>query len=212
MLRPHPPALAGLAIAAVLLAACTSGSSSTPAPSTSIVTSTVPASTVAPTPVSSGPTTASAATSCPLAAESFVHLTMGIRLGRVTVLHSGGRVVGCRFYAQQKPDGSCNATCLAKEKLPGPNQPAVEITTQRYASATDAHNAFVLRAGSAEPAQTDFDGTTGLCFQTAFDPRDKGTDYACTVNKGSTMVLVRTVDIAHNDGTATVLRTVLRSV
>ena len=209
MLRLRSCALAATS-AALLLAACTSGS--TPTPPTSVVTSTAPA-TAAPSPVSSGPTTAASAASCPLATESFVHLTMGIRLGRVTVLHSGGRVVGCRFYAQQKPDGSCNATCLAKEKLPGPNQPAVEITTQRYASANDAHNAFVLRAGtSAGITQQDFDGTTGLCFQTAFDPRDKGTDYACTVNKGSTTVLVRTVDTAHNPGTASVLTTVLRSV
>ena len=208
---PRPAVL--LLPAIVGLAACTSGSGPSSSPSASVVTSTQTTTlTGAPTPVSSGPTTAATATACPYAGTEFVHDAMGIRLGRVTVLRSGGQVVGCRFYAQQQPGGGCNAGCLAKEKLPGPNQPAVEISTQRYASSLEAHNAFVLRAGTSDPAQTDFAGTTGLCFQTAFDPRDKGDDYACTVNKGPTVVLVRTVDIAHNSGTAAVLRTVLRGV
>lgn len=210
--------LLGLMAAALLFAGCTSGAG--PAASTS---PTAPTSTTAPaspakpnptpTPVPAGPTAAVRATSCPLVGETFVHLTMGVRLGRLTVLRAGGHVVGCRFYAQQKPDDQCGATCLAGEHLPGPNQPAVEITMQRYTSSTAAHNAFVLRAGtSSGVTQTDVDGVTGLCFPTAFDPRDKGADWACTVNKGPTLVLVRTVDTAHNDGTAKVLRTVLRAV
>ena len=201
---------------AVLLAGCTSGSgpsaSTSPAAPTSTAVPTSPANPT-PTPVSAGATTAATATSCPLVGETFVHLTMGVRLGRLTVLRAGGRVVGCRFYAQQKPNSQCGATCLAGEHLPGPNQPAVEITMQRYASSTAAHNAFVLRAGtSGGVTRTDVDGVTGLCFPTAFDPRDKGADWACTVNKGATLVLVRTVDTAHNDGTAKVLKAVLRAV
>ena len=154
-----------------------------------------------------------AAPSCPLVSEAFVHQTVGVRLGRLAVLRSGGRVVGCRFYAQQRPDSQCDATCLAGEHLPGPNQPAVEVTTQRYASATAAHNAFVLSAGTASSVtQTDFAGTTGLCFETAFDPQDKGDDYACTVNKGATLVLVRTIDTAHTVATSLVLTRALRAL
>ena len=214
-MRLRPPA-AGLLLPIVLavpfLAACSSGSGPS-APSTSVVTRTATPSPSTVAPVSTGPTTAAAATSCPLATEAFVHTTLGIRLGRLTVLRSAGRAVGCRFYGQQHPDSSCDASCLKGENLPGPNQPVLEITTQRYASSTAAHNAFVLRAGtSASVTQEDFDGTTGLCFQEEFDPADKGADFSCTVNKGSVLVLVRTVDTTQTTNATAILRTVLRAV
>ncbi|WP_375503587.1 hypothetical protein [uncultured Jatrophihabitans sp.] len=142
-----------------------------------------------------------------MATQSFVRNTIGMRLGRITQLRAGGRTVGCRFYAYQ------GGALHASEHLPGPNQPAVEITTQRYASSTAAHNAFVLRAGrSASVTQTDLGGATGLCFQNEFDPQDKGADWACTTNKAAVLVLVRTVDTTGTFNTALVLKTVLRAV
>ncbi len=204
MQRLASQVLAALASAS-LLAACTSGSAPA-SPSTSVVTSVRTVEpTAAPTPVSSGPTTAARATSCPLVAASFVHPTIGMRLGRLTVLHSGSEPVGCRFYAYQY------GTLHSKEHLPGPDQPAVEITTTRYASTVDAHNAFVLRAGPSA-TQVTFGGVTGLCFQNAFDPQDKGQDWACTVNKGSVLVLVRSVDTTGTYNTASILTAVLKSV
>ena len=61
-------------------------------------------------------------------------------------------------------------------------------------------------------AQVDVGGVTGLCFQNDFYPRDKGQDWACTVNKGPGVALVRTVDTTGTFNTASVLTTVLRAV
>ncbi len=158
-------------------------------------------------PVSTGPTTAVAATSCPYATETFIHNTIGMRLGRVTRLKSGGKVVGCRIYALQ------TGVLHAREHLPGPDQPAVEITTQQYPNALAAHNAFVRRSqAGTDPQPVPFGSVTGVCFQNDFDPQDKGTDYACTVNKATTVVLVRTVDTTGTFNTAAVMKAVLRAV
>ena len=50
---------------------------------------------------------------------------------------------------------------------------------------------------------------TGLCFQTAFYPKDHGTDYACTISRGSTQLLVRTVDTTGTLSTSAVTKAVL---
>lgn len=142
-------------------------------------------------PISTGPTRAAAAPSCPWLDEQAAADRVGMRLERITVLRSSGHVVGCRFYALQ------NSPLHVSEHLPGPHQPAIEITTTRYPSATAAHNAFILLAdkGSNEQRARLGDGDVGLCFQTAFFPRDHGRDWACTVNLGSTVLVVRTVVI-----------------
>jgi hypothetical protein len=213
----HPPISARalrlpvlLAATALALAACTAGGSTPTDPaSTRTDVITVPPSSVAPTaPVSSGPTTVHKASSCPFVAQEFVHQTMGMRLGRVTVLRSGGRAVGCRIYALQ--GGSLHVT----ENLPGPKQPAVEILTQRYPSATAAHNAFVRLAekGTNQQQTPLAKGLIGLCYQNDFDPHDHGTDYACAVNHGATEVVVRTVDTTTTVNTAAVTKAVLRAL
>jgi hypothetical protein len=202
--------LALLAVIALVSAACTKGGSTPTDPaSTRTDVITVPPSSVAPTaPVSSGPTTVRKAASCPFVVQEFVHQTMGMRLGRVTVLRSGGKVVGCRIYALQ--GGSLHVT----ENLPGPKQPAVEILTQRYPSSTAAHNAFVRLAekGTNQQQTTLAKDLIGLCYQNAFDPHDHGTDYACAVNHGATEVIVRTVDNTTTFNTAAVTRAVLRAL
>lgn len=182
-----------IAASAVALAACTSSSSSG-GPSASHAASS-PAAPTATAPINTGPTTAAGASSCPLVATGFVHTTTGLRLGRITVLKSGGHIVGCRFYALEHPDAQCDATCLQGEHLPGPSQPVVEITTRRYRTAVDAHNAFVLVARKGRNAQqADLGGgNTGVCFQTAFYPADHGADWACAASKATTGLLVRTV-------------------
>jgi hypothetical protein len=116
-------------------------------------------------------------------------------------------VVGCRFYALQ------NSALHDSEHLPGPKQPAVEITTQRYASATAAHNAFVLLAQhGTNPQQVDLGRVVGVCFQNDFYAKDHGADWACAVNSGRTELVVRTVDTTGTFSTAAITRAVLRNV
>lgn len=204
-------AIVGLAAALLTLSACTSGSSggegSSPAAGPT-ATSTGAGSTAAATPSAAGPTIAAAARSCPFVTAAFVKNTMGMRLGRLTVLRTGGRTVGCRFYAIQ------GSPLHDSEHLPGPRQPVVEITTERYGSATDAHNAFVREAEvGRNPVQTTLGaGRTGVCYQTAFYPKDRGQDWACGVSAGRTRVLVRTVDTTGAFSTAAVTKDVLRHV
>jgi hypothetical protein len=122
-----------------------------------------------------------------------------MRLGRTTLLRSGGRTVGCRYYAIQ-------GTALHdSEHLPGPDQPAVEVTTQRYATVTDAHNAVVRTADKGtNPQQVDLgNGLIGVCFQTQFDAKDHGRDWACAVNKGTVELVVRSVDTTGTFSTST---------
>ena len=113
-----------------------------------------------------------------------------MRLARIAVLRSGGSVVGCRFYALQ------HSPLSISENLPGPHQPAVEIETYRYRSATDAHNGFVRLAekeGSNLQQDRIVGRALGLCYQTRFYPKDHGTDWACAFSKGTVMAVVRTV-------------------
>lgn len=178
------------AVAAVALAlvGCTSSGGATP--STPVSTTTIVQTSAPPTAaISAGPTTVAAAPSCPYVSQDFVRQTIGMRLSTITVLRSGGKVIGCRFYALQ------NDPLAVSENLPGANQPVVEIVTRQFPSATAAHNAFVVTGEQGTNyQQTKLGSTTGLCYQTEFYPRDHGTDYACTVSKGSTQLIVRSVD------------------
>jgi hypothetical protein len=210
MIAVRPPAvvLAVAGAALLLTSGCTS--SGAPTPSRPASRSSTAASSPRPvptTPIESGPTTAAAAKSCPFVSTPFVHNTIGMRLSRVTVLRSGGRIVGCRFYALQ--DSSLHNS----EHLPGPHQPAAQITTERYASADVAHNAFVLagRRGTEEQRQQ-LGARLGVCFRDDFDPHDHGQDAACTTNVGTTTVLVQTVDTTGTDNTITLITEVLRHV
>jgi hypothetical protein len=192
--------------AALLLAGCTSSGSPSPSGSTHTSTRTL-SSGPNTAPISTGPTRAATASSCPFTTQDFVRNTMGMRLGRITVLRSGGRVVGCRFYALQ------NSPLHESEHLPGPNQPVVEITTQRFASARAARNAFVLLSRKGTNAQrVDLGRTVGVCFQAPFYPKDHGADWACAANVRSTEVVVRTVDTTGTFSPATVTKAVLRRV
>lgn len=112
-----------------------------------------------------------------------------MRLGRVTVLTSGGKTVGCRLYAVQ------GTPFNQSERLPGPNQPAVEVITARYASAGAAHNAFVIaaRRGANPQQDTIAPGNVGVCYQIDFYAKDNGTDWACGFSVGKIAVAVKTV-------------------
>jgi hypothetical protein len=200
----------GILSVAGLLAACTAGSGGGPSPASSgpaAASGSTGARGIATAPIDSGPTRAAAARSCPFATEGLVRDTMGMRLGRLTVLRSGGHVVGCRFYALQ------GSPLHDSEHLPGPNQPVVEITTRRYAAPFAAHDAFVLLARKGSNAvQADLGRTVGVCFQAAFYPNDHGTDWACAASVGRTELVVRTVDTTGSFSTATLTRAVLRHV
>ncbi len=189
--------------ALTVLSACTfrSGGKSSAAPSTAVQTqivTTTPSQSpirIVP-PIKTGPTTAATASTCPLLDEASATKRGGMRLGKITVLRSGGRVVGCRFYGLQHPNASCDASCLQKERLPGPNQPAIEIETYRYPSAKDAHNGFVRMSeqqGTNLQQDKIVGQAVGLCFQTHFYANDNGTDWACAFSKGTTVAVVRTV-------------------
>lgn len=192
-----------------LVAGCSSsggaGPSGSSTPSTAPASSAAAASTGHP---AAAPTTAVAARRCPFVGSAFVKNTMGMRLGRLTVLRSGGRTVGCRFYAIQ------NSPLHDSEHLPGPRQPVVEIRTEEFASATAAHNAFVRAAQAGRnPVQTPLGGgRIGVCYQAPFYPKDRGRDWACGVSVDRTRVLVRTVDTTGAFSTAAVTKEVLRRV
>lgn len=195
---------------AALLAGCTSSTTPPPTPGSSVITRTQTL-TKSPSPtgaVVAGPTTAVSAPACPFAGQTFVRDTIGMRLGRVTVLKSGGRVIGCRIYALQGSPFS------ASENLPGPNQPAVEVVVTSYSTAVAAHNAFVRAAQQGRNPQQNAlgRGITGVCFQTDFYPRDKGQDWACGFSLGTRAVLVRTVVVSPALGAVLVTRRVLSAL
>lgn len=190
--------VAVIGAAAALVTACTSSASPAPTTSTNYqtVTSTRPPKPPKTgTPVPTGPTSAADAPSCPLLNEQFAAKTVGMRLEKISVLKSGGHVVGCRIYALQHPNAQCDASCLQAEKLPPGNQPAVEITSARYRSPLLAHNAFVMLAKKGKNIQQAkiAPGNVGLCYQTDFYAKDHGTDWACAYSIKSTVVVVKTV-------------------
>lgn len=187
--------------ALTVLAACTSASGGTQPSSGSVQTDTVTRTHSAPppeqvTPIPTGPTTAATAHVCPYLDQRSAADTAGMRLAKITVLRSGGKVVGCRFYALQHPNASCSETCLRGEHLPGPHQPAIEIETYRYPSAVAAHNGFVRLSeheGHNIQQAALVGQAPGLCFQAHFYPKDHGTDWACAFSNGKHMAVVRTV-------------------
>lgn len=191
-----PIRLAALAAPALMLLACTSSSAGPdPTPSTSvrtvIKTRTSTPSIGSTAPVSTGPTRVRDAAACPLLPTQQAADRVGMRLARITVLHSGGRVVGCRFYALQ------NSPLHNSENLPGPHQPAIEIETTRYASSIAAHNAFVIEARhGTDPQRARIGNTIGVCFQIDFYAHDKGQDWSCAFNLNKTKVSVRTVVVS----------------
>jgi hypothetical protein len=178
-----------LASIAVGLSACTAAASQS-APSTHNVTITE-----TPTPHTSTPSVTptgalnagaitTTATDCPLIAEATAADALGQRLARVTVQSAAGKVVGCQFFDVQ------GTALAASEHLSGPNQPALQITSARYANATLAHNAMVR---TAEAGANAHQSGTGLAYQTTFDPIDGANhDWAFTFAKGATLVVVRT--------------------
>ncbi len=182
--------VAALLAAAGVAAGCTSPGTA-PAPRTSTSTETVTATRPVPnpSPIDTGPTTARTVSACPLLSQQAAADKVGMRLARITVLRSGGKLVGCRFYALQ------NSPLAQSEHLPGPNQPAIEITSIRFADATSAHNAFIRLAEAGRNLQqaTIARGNVGLCYQTDFYKYDKGADWACTFSVGTTQVVIKTV-------------------
>jgi hypothetical protein len=186
-------AVGALALIAAMgvLAACTKSTSTT------IIHSTV-TTTPSPQPtarLSTGPTTSATVTKCPFLDTQTAADNAGMRLDKITEQHSGGKVVGCRIYPLEHPNEQCDQTCLSAEDLPPGQQPAVEIETSSYPSATAAHNAFITIAEAGTSIQRDLVATdnTGLCYQTDFWSHDKGKDWACTFSKGTTVVVIRTV-------------------
>src|SRR4051794_26030044 len=200
------------AVAAAILAGCTTSPAAPKgtAPNPTGTSAPPSRSTAAPGPVptSAPPTTAVRAAACPLVGTAFVRNTMGMRLGRLTVLRSGGRTVGCRFYALQ------GSALHNSEHLPGPRQPIVAVTTRPYASAAAAHNAFVRAARAGRnPAQVPLGrGRVAVCYRTPFYPRDRGQDWACGISVGPLRVLVQTVDTTGTFGPAAVMKAVLAGV
>lgn len=190
--------VAGIAVlaGAGLLAGCASsrpGSEpSRPGASTSLTPSR-DASTSRPTdaaagPIAAGPTTSADGT-CPFIEQPTAANDVGVRTGRITVQTSGGRPVGCRFYADQDPAYS------ASEHLPGPDQPVLQISSSRYPSTTSAHNAMVriAEAGSSARADSLSRQIEGISFQTRFYPPDQGRDWAYTFRVATAVVVVMTV-------------------
>jgi hypothetical protein len=139
-------------------------------------------------PAATGPTTSATTKRCPLIDRQVAADTVGMRLARVTVQHSGGKVVGCRIYALQ------NSPLAVSEKLPPANQPVIEVAFTQYRSAQAAHNAIVVAAGKGtNPQQDVFHGQKGVCFQIAFYKKDHGRDWSCAYSSGTTLVQVKTV-------------------
>lgn len=138
-------------------------------------------------PVDAGPTTTTDAV-CPLLDTPSAAEDVGVRMGRVVVLESGGQPVGCRFYADQDP------AFKTSEHLPGPNQPVLQIVSARYGDSTAAHNAMVRLAEAGTNAHQDNlgGGVEAISFQIRFDPADGSQDWAYTFRKGVTVVVVKT--------------------
>jgi hypothetical protein len=133
---------------------------------------------------------------------------VGMRLARVQVLRQGGTTIGCRFFALQ---GSPLAT---SERLPGPNQPVIQITSSVFADALAAHNALVrLADAGTDPAQyTIRVGIVGVAFRTTFDPSDGAKDWAVAFNKGSTLVVVKTAVSETSADALAIARSVISQV
>ncbi len=210
--EPNRTLVAATVGALVLLSAACTSSGGDPARTVTstrtVVGTTTSTPAIGPTaPVSTGPTTAARVAACPLLPEQKAADRVGMRLERITVLRSRGKVVGCRFYALQ------GSPLHNSEHLPGPDQPAIEIETTRYYSAIAAHNAFVLDARrGTNPQQTRIGRTVGVCFQISLYKPDHGRDWACSFSLGTTKVSVRTVVVSPALNVVQVARAVARTL
>ena len=164
-------AAAGLVASLTVLAGCTHAArqakSTTPATTSSAAASPSKTSAKPTRPPSALPTTSTEA-ACPFLDVATAAADVGVRMGRITVQSTGGKPIGCRFFADQDPN------YRASEHLPGPNQPVMQIVSNHYANATAAHNATVKIAQAGHNAyQADLSaGVEGISFQTRFDPAD----------------------------------------
>jgi hypothetical protein len=185
--------IAMLAAGTLLLAGCHSTTAGSSVQVTTTETLTHPPAVGSP--VVSGPTSSADADACPYLDEETAANDVGVRMGRITVQTSGGKVVGCRFYATTDP------SFVASEHLPGPSQPVLEIDTSAYPDDTSAHNAMVATAQAGGGAYTNSIGSLeGISFQTTFDPTDGNKDWAFIFAKGVKLVTVLTAqsDTAFN--------------
>ena len=178
----------GLA-AAVTLTACSHGSAEPVTTTTTTRTVAVPSTAAAASTgaIDAGPITAASGT-CPYIDSPTVADALGIRLGTQSVLSAGGAVLGCQFFATTDP------SFVASEHLPGPNQPVLQVTSTKYAGATDAHNAMIAigTAGGSAHSATIAGGIVGVAYQTTFDPTDGAADWAFVFSTGTTVVTVLT--------------------
>ena len=130
-----------------------------------------------------GPVTETAG-SCPYLDAVTASDLEGNKVGRVTVVSTDP--VGCNFYFAYA-DGHMT----------------LQISTQRYATATDAYNAMVATGDAG--AQVEgipglVPGVDAVLYRTSFYPPDKGRDWACSFATGPVMVTVKTdqTDISFN--------------
>jgi hypothetical protein len=183
-------------IVALLLAGCTSASQSPNLYSTAAVpttaSATAPSTTAAAPNLNAGPT-AIADGDCPFIATTTAAADVGMRLARSTVIARAGKPIGCQFFAVQ------GQSYDQSEHLPGPNQPAIEITAARYGSELAANNAMVEQSRVDKKAYTSLlNGTIpGVSYQITFDPVDgPGQDWAYAYLAGPGQTTVVTVKIA----------------
>lgn len=130
-----------------------------------------------------GPVTETAG-SCPYLDAVTASDLEGNKVGRVTVVSTDP--VGCNFYFAY-----------------GDGHMTLQISTQRYATATDAYNAMVATGDAG--AQVEgipglVPGVDAVLYRTSFYPPDKGRDWACSFATGPVMVTVKTdqTDISFN--------------
>ena len=101
----------------------------------------------------------------------------GDRIYRTTVITTTNPV-GCRFYFWAPPF-----------------EATADILPQRFASATQAHNAMVLTALAASQATSQTNivpGVDAVLYRTKFFGPDGATDWACAFAKGRLLVIVHT--------------------
>lgn len=185
--------LAGLAASLAVLAGCAHAdhpAATTPGSARPTASHSAKAPPTTTRPASAHPTTIAEAV-CPFLDVATAASDVGVRMGRISVLSSGGKPIGCRFYADQDPN------YRASEHLPGPNQPVLQIVSSHYPDATAAHNATVriAQAGHNAYRANLSAAVEGISFQTRFDPADGNRDWAYAFRKGKTRVVVTTVQV-----------------
>jgi hypothetical protein len=180
----------------VLLAACTSSGTDNPTvdttsthtatkPPAQITYKPKPAKTVAPLPPGQAPAKGEVEKACPYIASTpeqnpnvNVADIEGDHVYRTTVL-TGMKPVGCHFYFYA-----------------GPYEAVADITTQRFGTALDAHNAMVLTGQAGQQVQGKKDGISAgidaVIYKTKFYGPDGNGDWACAFAKGKIMVIVHT--------------------